>query len=77
MNLKPLRDLSRATAIMEKGANAFDRMSVRLTTLADHLETTQGRIGTLTSKLDAIEKQLDDQRTQVPRASATKRPFPQ
>ena len=61
---------SRATAIMEKGADAFDRMSVRVSTLADKLETAQGRIGTLTSKLDAIEKLLDVQRTQVSQVPA-------
>jgi hypothetical protein len=55
----------RSTAMMEKAVVAFDGMSARVDTLANQLETTQGRIGTLTSKLDAIEKLLDDQRTQV------------
>lgn len=55
----------RSTAIMEGAVAAFDKMSYRVNTLAEKLETAQGRIGTLTSKLDAIEKLLDDQRTQV------------
>lgn len=65
---------SRTSAMMEKGADAFDRMSVRVSNLADQLNTAQDRIGTLTSKLDAIGKLLDDQRTQVSQAPT---PVPQ
>ena len=45
-------------------------MSDRVNALAEQLDTSQSRIGTLTSKLDAIEKLLDDQRTQVSQLTA-------
>ncbi len=66
--------LSRNSEIMEKAAGAFDKMSVSVSTLAEQLDNAQGRIGTLTSKLDAIERLLDDQRTQVSQVPA---PLPQ
>ncbi len=61
----------RSSAIMEGAVTAFAEMSDRINTLANQLETAQSRIGTLTSKLDAIEKLLDDQRTQVSQGAAS------
>lgn len=66
--------LSRNSEVMERATVAFGKMSDRVNILAEQLDTAQGRIGILTSKLDAIEKLLDDQRTQVSQPPA---PVPQ
>ncbi len=60
--------LSRNSQIMEDATKAFGGLSDDVKNLTVQLNTAQDRIGTLTSKLDAIEKLLDDQRTQVSQA---------
>lgn len=66
--------LSRNSQIMEDATKAFGGLSDDVKNLTAQLNTAQDRIGTLTSKLDAIEKLLDDQRTQVSQAPT---PLPQ
>jgi hypothetical protein len=62
--------LSRNSDLMERATVEFVKMSDRVNVFAADLNSAQDRIGTLTSKLDAIEKLLDDQRAQVAQTSA-------
>ena len=61
--------LARLAAIMEGATHSYAKTHEVVEAFGRTLDATEQRIGTLTSKLNAIEKIIDDQRTQAPALS--------
>jgi hypothetical protein len=58
--------LARLASIMEGATNSYAKTHQVVEAFGRTLDATEQRIGTLTSKLNAIEKIIDEQRSQTP-----------